>query len=132
MLRYVILAKSPIVSSTSTGPALVPAAAKGPAGCCRDSRAPRRRTNTRAVGSCPLFQRVLDRRQSLFHQLADPAGEVVGQQVGGPDEPRAGLLVCDDLRGRVVMRKAERTIGDRPHKPPGPVVGAHEQLANDR
>src|SRR5215831_2241124 len=132
MLRYVILAKSPIVSSTSMGPALVPAAARGPAGCCRDSRAPRGRANTGAVGSCPLFQRVLDRSQPLLHQLADGTGEVVGKQVGGPDEPRAGLSVRDDLRGRVVMRKAERTVGDRPHQPPGPVISAHEQLAHDR
>src|SRR5215475_8056519 len=128
MLRYVILAKSPIVSSTSTGPVGVPAAARGPAGCCRESRAPRGRANTGAAGSCPLFQRVLDRRQPLFHQLADGTGEVVGKQVGGPDEPRAGLSVRDDLRGRVVMLKAERTVGDRPHQAPGPVVGAHEHL----
>src|SRR5215472_1056235 len=132
MLRYVILAKSPIVSSTSMGPALVPAAARGSTGCCRESRAPRGRTNVEAVGSCPLFQRVLDRGESLFDELADATGEVVGKQVGGPDEPRGGLSVRDDLRGRVVMRKAERTVGDRPRKAPGPVVGAHEQLADDR
>ena len=58
----------------------------------------------------------------MRHELLDPRGELVGQDVLDPDEPAATVGVRDDLGGRIVVGTSQGTLDDGVDEATGVVV----------
>ena len=79
--------------------------------------------------ACGLgLQRLLDDACPLLHRLAGAGGQLVRQQIGGPDEPGA-IAIGEDLRRCIVM--CVWAVDHRPDEPPGIIVEIDQALAQD-
>src|SRR5437660_11139555 len=78
------------------------------------SRRVNRSCATSGWGTALSLQRLLHRAQALLDHRRDGAGDLVGQQVGDPDDAAAPIAVDEDMHRRVVVGyqwRAELVLG---------------------